>query len=70
MNGVRGLLPGSQMASGISAIGRGDRQIVVVVDMAERASHVRVAVGEQEAGGAVVELGVRPVVKRMARRAV
>ena len=45
MDGVRGRLPGGQMALRIPAIGRGDRQIVVVVNMAERASHIRVAVG-------------------------
>ena len=68
--GFVGLLPGRQMASGISAIGRRDRQIVVIVDMAERAGHVRVAIGQQESGRAVVELGVHPIVKRMAGRAV
>jgi hypothetical protein len=38
MRGICGRLPGRQVASGISAIGRGDGQVVVVVDMAERAS--------------------------------
>jgi len=38
--------------------------------MTLRAGYVRVAVGQQEACGAVVELGVRPVVKRVAGSAV
>jgi hypothetical protein len=58
------------MASGISAIGRGDRQIVVVIHMAKSAGHVRVAIGQQKTGRAVVELGVQPGVKSMATRAV
>jgi len=58
------------MALLISAIGRGNRQIIVVVDMAERASHIRVAVGQQETGRAVVEFGVHPIIKGMAGGAV
>ena len=51
------------MASGISTIGRSDRQIVIVVDMAESASHIRVAAGQRETGRAVVEFGVQPIVE-------
>ena len=46
MHRIRGCLPGGQMALRIPAISRRDRQIVVVVDMAERASHIRMAVGQ------------------------
>ena len=70
MDGIGGRLPGGQMALRISAIGRRDRQIVVVVDVAERASHIRVAVGQQETRRVVIELGVQPVVKGMATRAI
>jgi hypothetical protein len=70
MDRIIGLLPGGQMASGISAIGRSDRQIIVIVYMTKGAGHVRVAIGQQKTGRAVVELGVEPVVKGMAARAV
>lgn len=70
MNGIIRLLPGGQMALRISAIGRCNRQIVIIVDMAERASHIRMTIGKQETGRAVIKLGVRPIVKRMATRAV
>ena len=42
------LLPGGQMALRVSAIGRRDRQSVVVVDVARSAGHVGVPVGQQE----------------------
>jgi len=58
------------MASGISAIGGRNRQIVVVVDVAERAGHIGVSGSEQEPGRAVIEFGVRPIVKCMAAGAV
>ncbi len=70
MHRIRRRLPGRQMASRISAIVRRDRQIVIVVDVAQRAGHIRVPVRQQKSRRAVVELGVRPIVKRMARRAV
>jgi hypothetical protein len=38
--------------------------------MTKSAGHVRVAIGQQEPGRAVVELGVQPIVKGMAVRAV
>ena len=50
-----GLLPGRQMASGISAIGRSYRQTVVVVDVAQIAGHVGMAVSQREPGCAVIE---------------
>jgi len=48
------------MASGISAIGGRNRQIVIIIDVAERAGHIGVSSGEQEPGRAVVEYGRRP----------
>lgn len=46
MHRVRGCLPSGQMTLRVPAIGRRDRQIVVVVDMAERASHTGMAIGQ------------------------
>lgn len=57
--GVRGiirLLPGGQVALRISAIRRRNLKVVVVVDVAGRASHVGVTVGEREPRGVMVEL--------------
>lgn len=70
MHGIICLLPRRQMALRIAAIARRDRQIVVIVDMANRASHIRMAIGQEESSRAVIELGVQPIVKRMAARAV
>jgi hypothetical protein len=53
------------MALRVPAIGRSDRQIIVVINMTERARHIRMAIGQQEPGRTMVELGVQPVVKRM-----
>jgi hypothetical protein len=66
----KGLLPGRQMASGISAFGRCHHQVVIVTDMTKRTSQIRVAIGQQKTGRAVVELGVQPTVKGMARGAI
>ena len=63
------LLPGRQMALGVPAIGRGDRQRIVVIDVAQIASHVGVAIGQLEAGRAVVKNSRRPCGNRVARRA-
>lgn len=54
------------MASGISAIGWRDLQVVIVVDVARGAWHAGVTVGQQKTCGAVVKLGVGPCVKRVA----
>jgi len=72
-SGVHGssrLLPGGQMALRVAAIGRGNRQTVVVVDVAEGASHIRVSIGQQESGGAVVECRGRPTHRIVAGRAI
>jgi len=65
-----GLLPGRQMALRVPAIRRGDRQIVVVVDVAQIAGHVGVPIGEQESRGAVVERCGRPADRGVARRTI
>ena len=55
VNGIVRLLPGREVALRVAAIGRGDRQGIVVVDVAEGAGHVGMPIGEQETRGAVVE---------------
>ena len=56
MYGIVGLLPGGQVALGTSAIGRGNREIVIVIDMAASARNVGVASRERKASGTVIEL--------------
>jgi hypothetical protein len=70
MNRVGGGLPGGQVAAGISAIGGSNRQIVIVIYMAKRASHIRVAIGQQESRRAMVEFSVQPIIKRVATGAI
>jgi hypothetical protein len=70
VDGSGRLLPGCQMALRISAIGRGDRQSIVVIDVAECASHIRMAIGEQESSGAVVERRRRPTYRIVASRTI
>ena len=55
MNGISGLLPFGEVAAGVAAIRRSNLQIVIVVEMAGGARNIGVAIGEQEARGAVVE---------------
>jgi hypothetical protein len=49
-----------QVAAGIPAIGWGDAQGIVAVDMAQIAGHGRVAVGKREACRGVVEYSCGP----------
>jgi hypothetical protein len=55
------------MASRVSAVRGRDRQIVIVIDVAGETGHIRMAVRQQESGGAVIELRTQPIVKGMAR---
>ena len=64
------LLPSRQMASGVPAVRRRNRQVVVVVDMARSAGHIRVAVRQQESRRAVIKNGGRPGNRVMASRTV
>ncbi len=66
VNRIVGGLPGGEMAAGIAAIRGSDFQIVVVVDVARSARHVGVAIGQQEASGAVIKFRASPSVERMA----
>ena len=52
---IVGLLPGGQVATGMSAIGGSDLEIVIVINMAGGARDVSVAVGELESSGAVIK---------------
>jgi len=54
------LLPVGQVALRVAAIGRGDGQGIVIVDVTECAGHVGVPVGKQKTGGAMVESRRRP----------
>lgn len=58
------------MAAGVAAVVRRNRQIIIVVYMTEGARHVRMTVGQQKSGRAVVKFCVQPGVKRMAAGAV
>ena len=60
MHGSGGLLPGSQVATGVATIGGSDLEGVIIVDVAGSAKHVGVAVGEREANGSVVEFAIGP----------
>ena len=54
------------MALGIAAVGRRNRQVVIVVDMARSAGDIRMAIRQQETRRTVVKLRAQPAVERMA----
>ena len=60
MDRIVRLLPGSQVASGIAAIGGSNRQVVIIVDVAGDARNVGVAIGQQKARDAVIEGDIGP----------
>ena len=64
--GIRGLLPGRQMALRIAAIRGRDCQVIVAVDVARSARNVGVAVCKEEARRAVIEFCSQPAIKGMA----
>jgi len=70
MRWIVGLLPCGQMALRVSAIGRGNLQVVVVIDVAGSAGNVGVAVRQQKPGRAVIECRAQPAVKFMAPLAI
>ena len=55
MRRIVGLLPSSEVAACIAAVGRSDLQIIVVVDVALRAGKICVAVGQRETGRGMIE---------------
>ncbi len=66
MRRIIGLLPGGEVA--ILACAR--RQVVIVVDVALLAGNVGVAIGQQEAGGAVIKSCPKPAVEAMTALAI
>jgi len=64
-----GILPVRQVATRSTAGGRRDIQSVVIVDVAQIASHVGVPVCQQKSGRAVIENAGGPGRNRVARRA-
>ena len=64
------LLPGSQVATGISAIRGSNLQIDVVIDVAARTGHVGMAGRQGESGRSVIEGGSQPAIKFVAALAV
>ena len=69
MHRIVGLLPGRQVAARIATIGWSNRQGVIIINVAQVAGHIGMAIGEQKTGGAVVENSRGPGRDRMARRA-
>jgi len=67
---IVGLLPGGQVALRVAAIVRPNLQIVVVVDMARGARHVRMPVRQQKTRRAVIEFRSQPAVEIVAALAV
>ena len=66
MHRVRGLLPRRQMASRVSAIGRRNHQVIVVINMAGSARHVGMPIGQHKPGRAVVKRSGEPGVHSVA----
>jgi len=64
--GIASVLPRRQMALRVAAIGRRNLQVVVVVDMAGRARHIGVAVGQKKTGSAMVKFCAQPTVESVA----
>ena len=64
------LLPGGQVTLRVSAIGRRDRQIIVVIRVAQIAGYARVTAGQRESRGAVVKRCRCPTGGRVTSRAV
>ena len=60
MHRIVGLLPVGQVATRITAVGGGDLQIVIVVDVALCAGHVGVTIRQRESGTRVVKGGGVP----------
>lgn len=61
MHGGVGLLPGSEMATGVAAVGWRDFETVVVADVTGDAGNRRVFVGEGETKRSMVEFSIGPL---------
>ena len=60
MDRIVGLLPSDQMAAGIAAIGRRNRQMVIIADVAQSAGHIGVPGGERKSRNSVIEWCSQP----------
>ena len=65
VHGIIRLLPGREVTTGVTAIGRRNSQVVVVVNVAGTARHIGVAIGQQKTSRAVIELSPSPGIKGM-----
>ena len=66
MRGIVRLLPSGEVALGVPAVGRSDLQIVIRVDVARRAGHIGMRIGERKSRGAVIKFRSEPAIKRVA----
>ncbi len=55
------------MALRIPTVRRRDLEVVVAVDVAGRARHIRVAIRQRKTRCVVIELGPQPAIKRVTR---
>jgi hypothetical protein len=69
VDGCGGLLPSRQVALRVPAIGRPDRQRIIIINVAQIAGHVGMPIREREAGRAVVKYPRGPGGYRVAARA-
>jgi hypothetical protein len=60
MHRIVRLLPRGEVATRVTAIGWRGLQSVIVIDVAARAGHIGVAVGQRKTGGGVVKSDVGP----------
>ena len=70
MNRVIGLLPRGQVAAGIAAVGRGNLQIVIVIDVALRAGDRGVRIRQRETSHRMIERNGGPRSGVVALRAI
>lgn len=70
MHGIVGLLPGSEVAPGITTIVGLDRQVVVVIDVTQLAGNVCVAIREQESRCTVIKFCSQPAIEHVATLAI
>jgi hypothetical protein len=70
VHGVICLLPGRQMATRVAATVERGRQVIIVINVAGRAGHTGVPIGEWEPCYAVIEWRPCPAIHRVACAAI
>jgi hypothetical protein len=70
MRGVRGLLPGRQVTTRVAATVQRSRQVIIVIDVARRTSHIGMSSRQWKTCFAVVKRGSEPGIHSMAISAV